>query len=167
MGSLSPYTTQQARHFGRQPTHGKKNRREEQVGLAPVPPRSAGVRDHPCLHVDSETKAWGRRRRTMVKWWSVVLVLAVSFWSGRGCTPVYAAGDVFEQASLRGLNTVQVVVEDLALDVTQDGLNREHIKAAVEQQLQHAGIGVEQQADTALYVHLGTVKNSAGLYSYG
>ena len=26
---------------------------------------------------------------------------------------------------------------------------------------------VEQQADTALYIHLGTVKNSAGLYSYG
>ncbi len=103
----------------------------------------------------------------MVKRWSVVLILAVSFWNGRGGTPAYTAGDVFERASLRGLNTVQVVVEDLALDVTQDGLNRERIKVAVEQQLQRAGIGVEQQADTALYIHLGTVKNSAGLYSYG
>jgi hypothetical protein len=102
----------------------------------------------------------------MVKWWSVVLVLAVSFWNGKGGTPAYTAGDVFEQASLRGLNSVQVVVEDLALDVTQDGLNREQIKAAVEQQLQRAGIGVEQQADTAFYIHVGTMKTSTGLYSY-
>src|SRR3989442_8078201 len=103
----------------------------------------------------------------MVKWWSIVLVLAMSFWNGRGGTSVYAAGDVFEQASLRGLKTLEVVVEELARDVTQDGLNRERIKAAVEQQLQRAGIRVEREADTALYIYLGTVKNSAGLYSYG
>jgi hypothetical protein len=58
------------------------------------------------------------------------------------------------------------VVENLATDISQDGLNREQIKAAVEQQLQQAHITVETQAENALYIHLGTVKNEAGLYSY-
>jgi hypothetical protein len=79
---------------------------------------------------------------------------------------VYAAGDVFERASLIGLKRVQVVVEDLAPDILQDGLSRERIKEQVEHQLQRVGISVEQQAEDALYVHLSTVKNEVGLYSY-
>jgi hypothetical protein len=98
-----------------------------------------------------------------MKWWSVTLSLIVSLW-GSPCA--HAAGDIFEQASLQGLRAFQVVVENLATDISQDGLNREQIKAAVEQQLQQAHITVETQAENALYIHLGTVKNEAGLYSY-
>jgi hypothetical protein len=98
-----------------------------------------------------------------MKWWSVALSLVVLLW---GETRTYAAGNIFEQASLQGLNAVQVVVENLAPDITQDGLDRTQIKAAVEQQLQQAHITVEAQAETALYIHLGTLKNEAGLYSY-
>jgi len=98
-----------------------------------------------------------------MKWWSVALSLVVLLW---GETRTYAAGDIFEQASLQGLKAVQVVVENLAPDVTQDGLDRTQIKAAVEQQLQQAHITVEAQAENALYIHLGTIKNEAGLYSY-
>ncbi len=98
-----------------------------------------------------------------MKWWSVVLSLVVSLWGG---TRAHAAGDIFEQASLQGLRAVQVVVENLAPDIAKDGLDRERIKAAAEQQLQQAHIIVETQAENALYIHLGTVKNEAGLYSY-
>ncbi len=98
-----------------------------------------------------------------MKWWSVALSLIVSLW---GSSRAHAAGDIFEQASLQGLRAVQVVVENLATDISHDGLDREQIKAAVEQQLQQAHIAVETQAENALYIHLGTVKNEAGLYSY-
>src|SRR2546421_12144733 len=102
-------------------------------------------------------------RRMTMKWWSVALSLVVLLW---GETRTYAAGDIFEQASLKGLKAVQVVVENLAPDVSQDGLDRSQIKTAVEQQLQQAHITVEAQAENALYIHLGTIKNDAGLYSY-
>jgi len=98
-----------------------------------------------------------------MKWWSVALTLVVWLWGG---TCAYAAGDVFEQASQKGLKAVQVVVENLAPDVSQDGLDRSQIKIAVEQQLQQAHITVEAQAENALYIRLGTIKNDAGLYSY-
>jgi len=98
-----------------------------------------------------------------MKWWSAALSLLVWLWGG---TCAHAAGNVFEQASLKGLKAVQVVVENLAPDVSQDGLDRSQIKTAVEQQLQQAHIPVEAQAENALYIHLGTIKNDAGLYSY-
>ena len=98
-----------------------------------------------------------------IKWWSVALSLIVSLW---GSPRAHAAGDIFEQASLQGIRAVEVVVENLATDISQDGLDREQIKAAIEQQLQQAHITVETQAENALYIHLGTVKNEAGLYSY-
>jgi len=90
-------------------------------------------------------------------------MLMVSLWGG---THGHAAGDLFELASLQNLRTVQVVVENLAPDIIKDGLDRERIKAAVERQLQQAHVAVEAQAENALYIHLGTAKNEAGLYSY-
>ena len=98
-----------------------------------------------------------------MKRWSVALTLAVSLCSS---IRAHAVGDIFEQASLQGLGAVQVVVENLAQDITTDGLDRERIKAAVELQLQQARITVEAQAENALYIHLGTAKNEAGSYSY-
>ncbi len=98
-----------------------------------------------------------------MKWWYVALSLVVSLWGG---TRAHAAGDFFEQRSLQGLGAVQVVMENLAPDIVSDGLDRERIKAAVDQQLQQAHITVEAQAETAFYIHLGTVKNEAGSYSY-
>ena len=98
-----------------------------------------------------------------MRWWSIVLTLLASLWTG---LHAYAAGDLFEQASLQGLRAVQVVVENLAPDISQDGLDRERIKAAVEQQLRQARVTVEPQAENALYIHLGTNKNEDGVYSY-
>jgi len=98
-----------------------------------------------------------------MKWWSIALSLIVSLGAG---TRAHAVGTIFEQASLQGLGAIQVVIENFAPDVVEDGLDRERIKAAVEQQLQQAHIPVQAQAENAFYIHLGTVKNEANLYSY-
>jgi hypothetical protein len=98
-----------------------------------------------------------------MRWWSIALTLVTSLWTG---SPVNAAGDLFEQASLQGLRAVQVVVENFAPDISRDGLDRERVKAAVERQLRQAQVTVEPQAENALYVHLGTHKNEDGVYSY-
>lgn len=95
--------------------------------------------------------------------WSIALTLIASLWTG---SHAYAAGDLFEQASLQGLRAVQVVVENFAPDISRDGLDRERIKAAVEQQLRQAQVTVEPQAENALYIHLGTSRNEEGVYSY-
>lgn len=95
------------------------------------------------------------------------LLVVLGFFCGIGTdSRAYADGDIFERLSLSGLAAVQVVVEDLAPDITEDGLNRERLKAAVEQQLQRAAITVEPQAEHALYIHLDTFKNEDGSYSY-
>jgi hypothetical protein len=97
---------------------------------------------------------------------SLILFLSLVFCSETWNNPLYAAGDVFERTSLKGLKSLQVVVEDIAPDITQDGLDRERIKSSVEHQLEEAGIVVEQQAENALYIHLGSVKSETGVYSY-
>ncbi len=97
---------------------------------------------------------------------SLILFLSLVFCSGTWNNSLYAAGDVFERTSLKGLKSLQVVVEDIAPDITQDGLDRERIKSSVEHQLEEAGIVVEQQAENALYIHLGSVKSETGVYSY-
>ena len=79
---------------------------------------------------------------------------------------VPAAGDLFERASLQGLRSLQVVIEDLASDVVQDGLDRDALKTAIEEQLSQAGITIEQQAEHAFYIHLRTTLPMEGTYSY-
>lgn len=101
-----------------------------------------------------------------MQWIGRLTIMAILFWSWGHATEVRAAGNVFERVSLKGLESIQVVVEDLAADITQDGLKREQIKTSVEQQLQRAAIVVEPQAENALYVYLGTVKNADGSYSF-
>ncbi len=92
-------------------------------------------------------------------WLGIVLVLSIP-------SDVPAAGDLFERASLQGLRSIQVVIEDLAPDVVQDGLDRDVLKTAIEEQLIQAGIIIEQQAEHALYIHLKTTSPTEGTYSY-
>jgi hypothetical protein len=102
----------------------------------------------------------------MMKRCGILLVLIALSWTGTESSLVQAAGDVFERTSLKGLKSVQVVIEELAPDIAKDGLNRDQIKSSVERQLEQAGILVEQQAENAFYVHLGSAKNETGVYSY-
>jgi hypothetical protein len=102
----------------------------------------------------------------MVKRCGILLVFIALSWIGTENSCVQAAGDVFERTSLKGLKSVQVVIEELTPDITKDGLNRDQIKSSVERQLEQAGILVEQQAENAFYVHLDSAKNETGAYSY-
>ncbi len=98
--------------------------------------------------------------RMLSFWWlGIVLVLSTP-------SNVPAAGDLFERASLQGLPSLQIVMEDLSPDVVQDGLNRDVLKIAIEEQLIQAGIAIEEQAEHALYIHLKTTSPIAGTYSY-
>jgi hypothetical protein len=56
-----------------------------------------------------------------------------------------------ERATLRGLDGVQVVVEDLQPDVERNGLTRQQLQTDVELRLRKAGIRVltEQELDRA------------------
>jgi hypothetical protein len=97
--------------------------------------------------------------------WYIPLVFCLLVWGGLS-GPVHAVGDPFERASLIGITTLQVVVEDLNPLIVGDGLDRAQIKETVSQRLEQAGIIVEEQAENALYIHLDAVKNDAGFYSY-
>lgn len=97
--------------------------------------------------------------------WCIGLLVSLFMWGGY-MGQARAAGDPFERASLAGITTLQVVVEDLNPLVVQDGLDREEIKDYVTQQLEQAGIVVEPQAEHAFYIHVNAVKNSLDWYSY-
>ena len=78
-----------------------------------------------------------------------------------------------QRESLRGLQGVEVVIEDIRPDAQADGLSQETIHAAVELILRSNGIRVLTQSESLktpvapyLYVHVGTDKNSAGQYSF-
>ena len=97
----------------------------------------------------------------MPSFWRLSIVLLLSTPSNAS-----AAGDLFERASLQGLQSIQVVLEDFAPEVVQDGLDRDVLKIAIEEQLIQAGITIEQQAEHAFYIHLKTTLPMEGTYSY-
>lgn len=84
----------------------------------------------------------------------------------------FAAGDLFERKSLHGLQSLQVVVENLPAHLVQSvqdgqtGLERETLKALIEEQLLQAGVAIEPQVEHALYINLKTTLNDTGSYSY-
>ena len=78
-----------------------------------------------------------------------------------------------QRESLRGLQGVEVVVEDIKPEAQMDGLSQSAIRAAVELILRSRGIRVLTQSERSetpskayLYVHLGTDKHSSGQYSF-
>lgn len=78
-----------------------------------------------------------------------------------------------QRESLRGLQGVEVVIEDIKSDAQADGLSQEALRAAVELILRSRGIRVltpSERSETAskpyLYVHVGTDKSSSGQYSF-
>ncbi len=97
--------------------------------------------------------------------WCIPLVFCLLAWGGLS-GPVQAAGDPFERASLIGITNLQVVIEDINPLLVNDGLDHERIKETVSQQLERAGIIVEEQAEHAFYIHIDAVKNDLGFYSY-
>lgn len=78
-----------------------------------------------------------------------------------------------QRESLRGLQGVEVVVEDIKPDAQMDGLSQESIRATVDLILRSKGIRVLTQAERSetvskplLYVSVGTDKQASGQYSF-
>jgi len=78
-----------------------------------------------------------------------------------------------QRESLRGLQGVEVIVEEIKSDAQVDGLSQESIRAAVELILRSKGIRVltqSERSETAskpyLYVSVGTDKQASGQYSF-
>ena len=78
-----------------------------------------------------------------------------------------------QRESLRGLQGIEVVVEELRPDAQGDGLSQEAIRAAVELILRSKGIRVLTQLERSatpaqpyLYVSVGIDKNSSGQCSF-
>ena len=78
-----------------------------------------------------------------------------------------------QRESLRGLQGVEVVIEDIKSDAQADGLSQEALRAAVELILRSRGIRVLTPSERSampskpyLYVHVGTDKNSLGQYAF-
>ena len=78
-----------------------------------------------------------------------------------------------QRESLRGLQGVEVVIEDIKSDAQVDGLSQEAIRAAVELILRSHGIQVLTRSESLktpaapyLYVRASTSKHSSDLYAY-
>lgn len=99
-----------------------------------------------------------------------ILVLSVS-WVCRECAGV---DDETSRPSLKGLDGLLVIVEDLGAEVERDGLTRDQLQADVELRLRKAGIRVVKRDDAAatpgapyLYVNLNALKHpDVALYVY-
>jgi hypothetical protein len=81
-----------------------------------------------------------------------------------GVAAVASANDsAAERASLTGLTSLSVVVEDLAAVAGKSGLTGAALQADVERRLRQAGISVASDADAYLYVHVTVADPGASL----
>ncbi len=87
-----------------------------------------------------------------------LLLLPVAAWG---------QGSAAQRATLKGIHTVEVVVETIDPAAEQDGLTRAHLQAEVEERLRQAGIPVGPALAGHLYVNVDTVKGEHGqTYAY-
>jgi hypothetical protein len=72
------------------------------------------------------------------------------------------------RASLRGITTIAVVVEDLSPDPVSDGLTTDQIRTDVELRLRKSGVKIEARNTSYLYVkaHPFKSRSTPGLYAY-
>jgi len=82
--------------------------------------------------------------------WSVCAVAALASGSAAAAT----SDSQIERASLSGLTTISVVVEDLAPVAQKNGLSSSATQTEVERRLRQAGISITPDADAYLYVHV-------------
>ena len=80
--------------------------------------------------------------------------------------------EILEQESLRGLERLSVVIEDLAPELEEGGLTKSKLKAQVKLGLDQAGIEVLPEEDVIdyrapyLYINVNGMKACLGLYAY-
>lgn len=70
------------------------------------------------------------------------------------------------RATLKGIPTVEVIVEHLRPEAERDGLTRALLQREVEDRLREAGIRVAPAAPEYLYLAVQTTKGEGDLYAY-
>ena len=89
-------------------------------------------------------------------WWLLLLLIAAPAGLGANDSPD-------ERASLKGLGTISLVVEDTGQAAQKYGLTAMRLQNEIREQLQRAGIAVRQEADPYLYVQVTVVDAGAAL----
>ena len=96
----------------------------------------------------------------------VVARLALLLIVTLGVMPTRAQDDA-ERENLTDIREVNVIVERLADDVEEAGLNQRTLSAAIEQRLEGRGIPLGNSRSAAdLYINIATVRGPTGLYAY-
>ena len=102
----------------------------------------------------------------MSSWRTSVQRWALSLWLVGLVFPALAQDDD-ERENLADLREVNVVVENLAPDAEEAGLDRRALLRAVEQQLEARGVPLGSSRNAGdLYVNIETFRGSTGLYAY-
>jgi hypothetical protein len=92
--------------------------------------------------------------RKRITWAAMMCVIGFT-------TTVLANDSAAERASLTGLTSLSVVVEDLSTVAGKSGLTAAALQADVERRLRQAGISVASDADAYVYIHV-TVADPGG-----
>lgn len=79
---------------------------------------------------------------------------ALAGWLMGQAIPASAADSAIERASLAGLKTISIVVENLSAAAAPSGLTTAALQTDVERRVRQAGISVTPDADAYLYVHV-------------
>ena len=96
----------------------------------------------------------------VVRQLTVVMVLVLAAVPAR-------AQDQAERENLTDIREINVIVERLADDAENAGLQRRPMVDAIEQRLEERGIPLGNSRSAAdLYVNVATVRSSTGLYAY-
>ena len=77
--------------------------------------------------------------------------------------PCLASDSQIERASLTGLPTISIVVEELPSIATTNGLTVQALQTDVERRVRQAGISITPDADAYLYVHVTVADPGASL----
>jgi len=80
--------------------------------------------------------------------------------------PAWATDSPVDRATLRGVDSVMVTVEEMKPDAERDGLRTTQIQTDVELRLRQSGIKVDSSSRCLLYVNVDTLKLDTGLYSF-
>jgi hypothetical protein len=70
------------------------------------------------------------------------------------------------RATLKGVDSVLVAVEDMEPGAERDGLTQSQIQTDVELRLRQSGITVDPTSHYILYVNVNTVRTDDGFYAY-
>ncbi len=103
------------------------------------------------------------RRIAFFSFHQIVLALVVLLL----IVPTWADDTPQSRASLKGITTLKVVVENMNPDAERDGLTTNQIQTDVELRLRQAGITLSPTASAFLYVAVPAQKRSAEFPLYG